>query len=473
MATHERPEASERERLRRDALGILRQALVAVDPYAAMKAHLRREGDILTVGGRSYDLGRIQRIFVVGAGKASARMALAVEDILGNRVTAGLVNVKYGHAETLKKVRIKEAGHPVPDAAGLEGAREILDIVSTAGENDLVLCLISGGGSSLLPLPAAGIELADKQKTTQVLLGCGATIHEMNAVRKHISLLKGGGLARAAAPAHVVSLILSDVIGDDLDVIASGPTVPDRSTFASALDVLERYGVAGQIPDGVRRRLEAGARREVPETPKPGDRLFENVTNLIVASNAIAVDAAARAAEGLGYHPLVLSSSIQGEAREVGRVMAAVAREILASGRPVAKPACVLAGGETTVTLRGGGLGGRNQELALAAALDMEGLPDVLVLAAGTDGTDGPTDAAGAFAFGDTVARAREAGMSPRAHLENNDSYHFFKALGDLVVTGPTRTNVMDLLLILAGPAPGMADYPETVADPPAAREPM
>ena len=454
MATHERPEASERERLRRDALGILRQALVAVDPYAAVKAHLRREGDILTVGGRSYDLGRIQRIFVVGAGKASARMALAVEDILGNRVTAGLVNVKYGHAETLRKVRIKEAGHPVPDAAGLEGAREILDIVSTAGENDLVLCLISGGGSSLLPLPAAGIELADKQKTTQVLLGCGATIHEMNAVRKHISLLKGGGLARAAAPAHVVSLILSDVIGDDLDVIASGPTVPDRSTFASALDVLERYGVAGQIPDGVRRRLEAGARDEVPETPKPGDRLFESVTNLIVASNAIAVDGAARAAEGLGYRPLVLSSSIQGEAREVGRVMAAVAREISASDRPVAKPACVLAGGETTVTLRGGGLGGRNQELALAAALDMEGLPDVLVLAAGTDGTDGPTDAAGAFAFGDTLARAREAGMSPRAHLENNDSYHFFKALGDLVVTGPTRTNVMDLLLILAGPAP-------------------
>lgn len=452
MASDESPTAADRNRLRRDALDIFKEALVAVDPYEAVKARLRREGSILAVGGRSYDLARIERIFVVGAGKASARMALAVEDVLGDRVTAGLVNVKYGHAEALRKVRIREAGHPVPDGAGLEGAREMLDLARAAGENDLVVCLISGGGSSLMPLPAPGIELSDKQRTTQVLLGCGATIHEMNAVRKHISLVKGGGLARAAAPAQVVSLILSDVIGDDLDVIASGPTVPDTSTFALACEALERHGVRDRIPDAVRRRLEAGVRGEVPETPKPGDPLFKNVANIIIASNATAVDAAAQAAEGLGYHPLVLSSCIQGEAREVARVMAAIAREVSTTDRPVAKPACVLAGGETTVTLRGTGLGGRNQELALAAALDIEGLPDVLVLAAGTDGTDGPTDAAGAMAFGDTVTRAREVGMSPRAYLENNDSYHFFKALGDLVVTGPTRTNVMDLLLILAGP---------------------
>ncbi|MGE5592335.1 MAG: glycerate kinase type-2 family protein [Betaproteobacteria bacterium] len=439
-----------RESLRRDALAIMRAALAAVDPYEAVKRRLQLEGDVLTVGGRRYDLARIAHIYVVGAGKASARMALAVEEVLGDRVTAGLVNVKYGHSETLRKVRVREAGHPVPDAAGLEGAREMLDLASAAGEDDLLVCLISGGGSSLMPLPAPGIELADKQATTQALLSCGATIHEMNTVRKHISLVKGGGLARAAAPAHVVSLILSDVIGDDLDVIASGPTVPDTSTFARAWEVLERHGVLDRIPESVRHRLEAGVRGEVPDTPKPGDPLFEKVANIIVASNALAVDAAARSAARLGYHPLVLSSCVQGEAREVGRVLAAIAREIRASDRPAPKPACVLVGGETTVTLKGAGLGGRNQELALSAALDIEGLDDVLVMAVGTDGTDGPTDAAGAMAFGDTVTRAREAGLDPRAYLQDNDSYHFFDALGDLVITGPTRTNVMDILAVLA-----------------------
>ncbi|HHY32138.1 MAG TPA: glycerate kinase [Firmicutes bacterium] len=438
-----------REPLRRDALAIMRAALAAVDPYEAVKRQLSLEGDILTIGGRRYDLAKIAHVYVVGAGKASARMALAVEEVLGDRVTAGLVNVKYGHSEALSKVRVREAGHPVPDAAGLEGAREMLDLASAAGEDDLIICLISGGGSSLLPLPAPGIGLSDKQATTQALLRCGATIHEMNAVRKHISLVKGGGLARAAAPAHVVSLILSDVIGDDLDVIASGPTVPDTSTFARAFEVLDRYGALETVPAAVRHRLEAGVRGEVPETPKPGDPLFEKVANIIVASNALAVDAAARSATRLGYNPLVLSSRVQGEAREVGRVLAAIAREIRASDRPVPRPACVLAGGETTVTLKGAGLGGRNQELALAAALDIEGLDGVLVMAVGTDGTDGPTDAAGAIAFGDTVARAREAGLDPRAYLRDNDSYHFFDALGDLVITGPTRTNVMDIIAVL------------------------
>ncbi|MCR4402437.1 MAG: glycerate kinase [Firmicutes bacterium] len=436
--------------LRRDALEILNEALAAVDPYEAIRRIVRRKGNVLEVGARSYDLSRIDRVIVIGAGKASARMALAVEETLGDRITAGLVNVKYGHSETLTKVRVREAGHPVPDAAGVEGAREMLELARDAGEDDLVICLISGGGSSLMPVPAPGIELLDKQRVTQALLSCGATIHEINAVRKHISLVKGGGFARTAAPAQVVSLILSDVIGDDLDVIASGPTVPDTSTFVGAWEVMQRHGVLDRIPDAVRRRIEAGVRGEVPETPKPGDPLFGNVANVIVASNAIAMDAAARAAERLGYHSLVLSSCVQGEAREVGRVMAAIARELSRHDRPTAKPACVLAGGETTVTLRGTGLGGRNQELALSAALDIEGMTDVVLMAVGTDGTDGPTDAAGAMVFGDTAVRAREAGMAPSAYLENNDSYHFFKALGDLVVTGPTRTNVMDIVLILA-----------------------
>lgn len=440
------------ERLRSDAREIFRRALEAVDPYVAVKAHLSRDGDLLRVGGRTYDLRKIQRVLVVGAGKASGRMALAVEEILCDRLSAGLVNVKYGHTDALSMVRLREAGHPLPDQAGLEGAREILDLVKTAGKDDIVLCLISGGGSSLLPLPCPGISLSAKQETTQVLLACGATIHEINAVRKHISLIKGGGLARAAAPAQVISLILSDVIGDDLDVIASGPTVPDTSTFAAALEVLKRYGVVDRVPGPVLLYLEAGARGDAPETPKPGDPAFTNVANVIVASNAIAVETVAREAAARGYRPLVLSSFVQGEAREVGRVFAAIAREIYASGRPIERPACIVAGGETTVTLRGNGAGGRSQELALAAAIDMDGLDEAVLLAAGTDGTDGPTDAAGAIVDGNTLSRARRAGLSARSYLANNDSYHFFETLGGLVMTGPTRTNVMDLVIILAGP---------------------
>ncbi len=447
----ERTLINDHDRLRRDAMTVFRKALDAVDPYGAVKTHVRREGHVLRVGDRSYDLRAIERILVVGAGKASSRMALAIEELLGDRLTDGLVIVKYGHVDPLRIVRLREAGHPVPDQAGLEGAREILELVTSARKDDLVLCLISGGGSSLMPLPSPGIDLDAKRETTEVLLACGATIHETNAVRKHISALKGGGLARAAAPARVVSLILSDVIGDDLDVIASGPTVPDRTTFATALEVLGRHGALGRVPKRVRMHLEAGHRGEVPETPKPGDPVFDNVHNVIVASNAIAVDVAAREAATLGYETLVLSSFVQGEAREVGRVFAAVAREMCAAGRPVGSPGCIVAGGETTVTLRGGGLGGRSQELALSAAIDLDGLDGVVLLAAGTDGTDGPTDAAGAMVDGETVSRARAAGLSARDYLANNDSHRFFHALGDLVVTGPTRTNVMDLILILAG----------------------
>jgi hydroxypyruvate reductase len=314
-----------------------------------------------------------------------------------------------------------------------------------------VICLISGGASALLPAPAPPITLEEKQQVTRLLLACGATIHEINAVRKHISEVKGGQLARLAYPARVLSLLLSDVIGDPLDVIGSGPTAPDASTFADALAVLDKYGLRERVPAPVRERLERGAAGEIPETPKADDPVFQRTQNLIVGNNRTAVDAAAKIARVFGFRPLVLSTMIEGETREVARVHAAIVREILASGRPARPPVCLISGGETTVTLRGNGLGGRNQEFVLAAAIELAGLPDVVVLSGGTDGTDGPTDAAGAIADGATLARAERIGLDARRMLAENDSYHFFEPLGDLIKTGPTNTNVMDLRLLLVG----------------------
>ena len=316
-----------------------------------------------------------------------------------------------------------------------------------AGADDLVICLISGGASALLPLPAPPVTLEEKQETTRLLLACGANIHEINCIRKHISGIKGGQLARLAYPATVLALILSDVIGDDLDMIGSGPTVPDRSTFADARAIFEKYGIWNKLPLGVRQRIADTA----PETPKPGDRIFERVQNLIVGSNRLAVDAAAREARALGFRTMVLSTFIEGEAREAGRIHAAIAKEIVASGRPVKSPACVISGGETTVTIRGSGLGGRNQEFALAAAIDIDGLSEVVILSGGTDGTDGPTDAAGAIADGRTVSRAQASGLDASDFLARNDSYHFFEGLGDLLKTGPTGTNVADVRILLSG----------------------
>jgi glycerate 2-kinase len=394
-----------RSSLRRKALRIFRAAVKAAAPAQAVSRHLKLRGDTLAAGQHRYRFKDFANIYVIGAGKAGGQMAQAVERLLGRRITAGLVNVTAG-----------------------ESAR-------------LLVCLISGGASALLPLPAPPVTLAEKQEATRLLLHCGANIHEFNCVRKHISLMKGGGLARLAYPATVLTLILSDVIGDDLDVIGSGPTVADRTTFADAKAVFDKYAIWDQVPPGVRERLSAGSM----ETPKPGDPVFAKAANVIVGSNTLAVDAAAREARSLGFRTLVLSTRLQGEAREVARVFAAVAREIRATGRPVKPPACVIAGGETTVTIRGTGVGGRNQEFTLAAALDVAGLENVLVLSAGTDGADGPTDAAGAMADGGTVARGQDAiGM-----LANNDSYHFFDPLGDLIKTGPTGTNVADIQVIL------------------------
>jgi hydroxypyruvate reductase len=422
--------------LRKHALAIFKAALAAADPAGAVARHLERR-----------DTSRFRNVYVIGAGKAGASMARAAERVLGRRITAGLVNVKDGHVAKLRRIELNECGHPVPDARGVAGAGRIARIAAGAQEDDLVVCLISGGASALLPLPAEGVTLEEKQAITRLLLASGANIHEINTLRKHISGIKGGQLARLAAPATVEALLLSDVIGDSPGVIGSGPAAPDASTYAEAAGILDKYGIRGRAPVSVRERIGRGARGEILETPKPGDPIFARVRNTVVGSNRLALGAAARRARQLGFRTLILSSEIEGETREIARMHAAIARQIARAGQPVKPPACIITGGETTVTIKGDGLGGRNQEFVLAAAIDIAGLDNTVVFSAGTDGTDGPTDAAGAVADGQTLRRNPGA----RPCLDHNDSYHYFQSLGDLVITGPTNTNVMDVRIILVG----------------------
>ena len=446
-----RPPSPGLARLRADARDIFGAGLRAVEPRAAVRAHLRLDGDAVMVGSTRFPLSPTGRVRVVAVGKAAAPMAQEAEAILGPRLCEGIAVTKRGHGVALERVLLRESGHPIPDAAGLAATAEVERLLADGRPQDLVLCLVSGGASALLPSPAPGLGLAEEQAVAALLLACGADIAEANAVRKHLSRLKGGGLVRAARPAGAAGLILSDVVGDPLDVVGSGPTVADPTTYSDALAVFARRGLLDRLPTAVRARLEAGTRGELPETPKPGSAEMDGVANVLVGTNRIALLAAAERARALGYRTLVLSSTLTGEAREVGAVVAALARELRASGNPVPPPACLLAGGETTVIVRGNGVGGRNQECALAAAIGIAGLARLVVLSAGTDGTDGPTDAAGAVADGETVARAREVGLDALDHLDRNDAYPFFAALGDHVVTGPTRTNVADLLVVLAG----------------------
>jgi hydroxypyruvate reductase len=442
-------------------LAVQQAALDAVEPGAAVHRHVQLDGDKLLIADRIYDLTAVERVWVVGGGKAATAMTAALYAILGNRLTGGVAVTKYEHVDPsldTGPVEVVEAGHPLPDDAGVAGTQHVADVLAQATSHDLILAVISGGGSALLTLPVQGVTLADMQATTDLLLRCGATIVELNTVRKHLSQIKGGGMARLAdkalaGQAPIVSLILSDVVGDPLDAIASGPTSPDLSTFADAWAVLARYDLVEQVPAAVRERLQAGLNGDLPDTPKPGDELFDTVQNVFVGSNRLAAEAAVRAARDQGLNALLLSTFVEGEARHVARVAAALAKELVSYDRPVARPACLVWGGETTVTVRGQGKGGRNQELALAAALAMEGLPNVALVALGTDGTDGPTDAAGAVATGETIARAHAQGLDPLAYLENNDAYHFFDNLGDLIRTGPTGTNVNDLLFLFAFPS--------------------
>jgi glycerate 2-kinase len=403
------------------ALAIFRSAVSAADPEKAVQAHVRSDGKILRVDQRRYRLADFDRIQVIGAGKASARMAQALEGLLGKRVDGGWINVPDGTKVRLRKVQLHQSGHPVPDQRGVEGARQIAKIASESGPRDLLICVISGGASALMPLPAPGVTLGKKKSITKRLLASGATIHEINTVRKHLSAIKGGHLAARAAPAIVIALVLSDVIRDDLSVIGSGPTVLDTTTNADASIVLKRY------------RIPVPPLMETPKTQVAAQ-------NVIVGSNRQSIDVAAKKARDLGYRTLVLSTTIDGETRDIARMHAAIAREMMAQGR---RRVCILSGGETTVTLRGKGLGGRNQEFVLAAAIALADNPQVTIFSGGTDGIDGPTDAAGA------IADAATPRLNAAKFLANNDSYHFFAKTGGLVKTGPTGTNVMDVRILL------------------------
>jgi hydroxypyruvate reductase len=427
-------------------------ALEAVEPAAAVDRHLQRTGDWLTAGEKRYNLSRIKRILIVGAGKASEPMARAVVGILGDAFTSGIVIVKEGWHQaddTLPPgLRVLEASHPIPDERGVQATREVLSLLSGAGVDDLVICLLSGGASALLTQPVEGISLQDVQRMTDLLLRSGAGIQQINALRKHHDVVKGGGLARAANGAQVLSLILSDVVGDRLDAIASGPTAPDSSTFLECLQIIQHYQLENKIPPSILEHLQRGATGEIPETLKAGEPLLERVNNVLVGSNRQAAAAGQAAAMSFGLNTKVLTVSMQAEARNAGRILAGIARDVAAGAVPIPRPACLIAVGETTVTISGEGLGGRNQEAALAAVVGMSDLPDSLLVTLATDGNDGPTDAAGAVVSGDTLTRARALGLLPSEYLVRNDSYHFFAALGDLLKPGPTLTNVNDLAFL-------------------------
>ena len=443
----------DRVRLRRAAASILAAGLRAADADLLVRRHLRLRGRRLSAAGTTFDLSR-GRLAVVAAGKAAGTMARAAEAVLGGRIGEAIAVAPPG-SPAPRRARLLVAGHPTPDGRGARAAEAVLSLARGLGPDDVLLVLLSGGASALLPAPVPGVSLEEKAALTAELMRAGATIQELNTVRKHLSRLKGGGLARAAAPARVVCLVLSDVVGDDPSTIASGPTVPDPTTYADALEVLRRRGLYASAAVSIRRHLEAGGRGEVAETAKPGEALFARVATRIVGSNRIAVSAAEREARRLGLRARVLTTRLEGEAREAARVLVAVLRECAETGRPAAPPVCLLAGGETTVTVRGPGRGGRNQELVVAAVDPLSRFPTHAVVASlATDGIDGASDAAGGVVDQDTARAAAALGLAPpAAFLEASDSTSFLGPTGGLIVTGPTGTNVVDLTLLLAGDA--------------------
>jgi len=432
------------------ALKSLESALNAVDPKQIIKSKLSLKNSTLHVNGYSFDLKKSKNVYVIGGGKASGSMAEALEEVLGKRIKKGFVNVPRGSKHKTDIIKLHEASHPIPDEAGVEGTRRMLKIAEQAKEDDLVICLISGGGSSLMPLPRGKISIADKKEITNALLKCGATINEINTIRKHISDFKGGWLAKKAYPATILNLILSDVVGDPLDFIASGPTVPDSTTFSDAIKVLKKYRLWSKAPASIRKVLSDGEKGRIPETPKADDEAFKRVYNVVVGNNRLASLTAQKYLTSEGLNTLLLTATLEGEARHVGIMLASIVHEVSVSGNPVPKPAGIIAGGETTVTVTGKGLGGRNQEIALAAAQKLNDMNGVVVASLSTDGVDGPTDAAGAIADGKTLVRAAKMGLTPEEYLAENDSYHFFSKLGDLIFTGPTGTNVNDVSVIVA-----------------------
>ncbi|MEJ2245025.1 MAG: glycerate kinase [Acidobacteriota bacterium] len=441
--------------LRFDAESIWKAALQAVNPESAVRKFVKRRKNILQVHGSSFDLDAMGNVWVLGAGKAAAPMGKALERILGKYLTGGFLVTKYGHSLPLKKLEIMEAGHPLPDENSVVSADRIRSFMeSWILSGDLVLCVFSGGASSLLVSPARGITLKDKLECARVMMNAGASIHELNAVRKHLSALKGGGFARLLPQVRgVVSLILSDVVGDDLGTIASGPTVPDTTTFSDCMDALNRLKIQNRIPQAVITRFIKGKAGRIEETPKSGDPVFLKYKSFIVGNNALACTAAARKARRLGYRSLILTSRLEGDTEAAARFHMSILEEVVSQRRPLSRPACILSGGETTVKVTGDGSGGRNQEFVLHCVRRLSELPaPCLVASIGTDGTDGPTDAAGAIADNSTLTRSLKYGSSfLKESLDNNDSHTFFKRLNDLIITGPTRTNVMDLHILLIG----------------------
>jgi hydroxypyruvate reductase len=428
------------------------EAIAAVHPSRCIPACVHLDGNLLRVGDHALDLTPVQQLLVVGFGKASAAMAFSLEAILGDHITDGLVITADGYGVPTTRIRIVEAGHPLPDERGLRAAEGLLRLADTATEADVLLVLISGGGSSLLTLPHPTIALSDLRKTNDLLLRTGVPIGQVNAVRKHLSQVKGGRLAARAHPARVLSLILSDVPGDALDTIASGPTVADPSTFEDALKILAQCNLVDRVPQTVRHLLDEGARGEglIEETPKPGDPILSQVQHVLIGSGEIAANAALRFAAARGFHTERLPQLLTGEARDVGTAMADRARALHRRARRSQSPHLLAGSGETTVTVAGPGDGGRNQELVLAAAVGIEGVDGLVIGSVGTDGRDGPTDAAGGLVDGGSAARLRDAGIDIDSVLRANDAYHALSATGDLVITGPTGTNVADLLLVAA-----------------------
>jgi len=431
------------------ALQCLECALQAVDPKQLLKTKLSLKTSCLRANDFSFDLKKFKNVYVVGGGKAAGAMAEALEEVLGKHITEGIVNVPYGTKHESRVIEVCEANHPVPDKAGIEDTMRMMQIAEQAEKDDLLICLISGGGSSLMPLPLEGLSLDDKRAVTGALLKSGATINEINTVRKHLSAFKGGWLAKKAYPTTVLNLILSDVMGDPRDSIASGPTVPDSSTFADARKVLIKYGLWKTAPSSVRKILSDGVEGRLAETPKPGDTVFERVSSVIVGNNRVASQAAIECLKRRGLNTLLLADFLEGEARQAGEALGRFACEVATSGKPLPKPVGVVAGGETTVTVTGKGLGGRNQELALSAALQLSDTANCAMASLSTDGVDGPTDAAGAIVDGNTLARAARAGLKPEEILAHNDSHRFFCELGDLILTGQTGTNVNDISVIV------------------------
>ncbi len=444
---------------------ILRAGLKRVDPYQMIMDHVHLLDTRLMITfeetNKKIDLNNYKQIFILGAGKATAPMAKAFETLLGDRINQGIISVKYGHTETLRRIKIIEAGHPEPDENGFRAATQIIRLANLADEDTLVITLISGGGSALLALPIdcniggtpVSLSLSDKQAMTRALLKCGADITEINCIRKHLSGIKGGRLLQAISPATTLNFILSDVVGDDLSSIASGLTTFDPTTYSDALDILNKYSIRQSVSAEALNILEAGARGEVPETLKIGHQTLKLSTNILIGTNSLAMLAAGEAARNLGYSVTYLTSRIIGEAREVGKILSGIAADVSKSNMLSRKPACIISGGEPIVTLKGTGKGGRNQEMALAFLAELQRHPDLFkgvnFLAASTDGNDGPTDAAGAFASHKLLRLAEMQRLSINEYLANNDSYTFFEAIDGLFKTGPTNTNVCDLHMLL------------------------